>query len=52
MAVYAGIGIYDLIAGRYLVSNLGNENKRGTDYSYKPTMADFTPAALRNAGIR
>ena len=52
VAVYAGIGIYDLIAGRYLVSNLGNENKRGTDYSYKPTMADFTPAALRNAGIR
>jgi hypothetical protein len=52
VAVYAGIGIYDLIAGRYLVSNLGNENKRGTDYSYKPSMADFTPAALRNAGIR
>ena len=52
VAVYGAIGIYDLLAGRYLVSNLGNENKRGTDYSYQPTMADFTPAALRNAGIR
>ncbi|VVM38380.1 DUF1329 domain-containing protein [Pseudomonas fluorescens] len=52
VANYAAIGIYDLIAGRYVVSNLGNENKRGTDYTYQPTMNDFTPAALRNAGIR
>ncbi|WP_448107881.1 DUF1329 domain-containing protein [Pseudomonas azerbaijanoccidentalis] len=52
VATYAAMGIYDLIAGRYLVSNLGNENKRGTDYAYQPTMNDFTPAALRNAGIR
>jgi hypothetical protein len=52
VAVYAAMGIYDLMAGRYLVSNLGNENKRGTDYAYQPTLNDFTPAALRNAGIR
>ena len=52
VANYSAIGIYDLIAGRYVVSNLGNENKRGTDYTYQPTMNDFTPAALRNAGIR
>jgi hypothetical protein len=52
VANYAAIGIYDLIAGRYVVSNLSNENKRGTDYTYQPTMNDFTPAALRNAGIR
>ncbi|CAI8886740.1 MULTISPECIES: DUF1329 domain-containing protein [Pseudomonas] len=52
VAVYAAMGVYDLMAGRYLVSNLGNENKRGTDYAYQPTMGDFTPAALRNAGIR
>ncbi|MFK9079207.1 DUF1329 domain-containing protein [Pseudomonas neuropathica] len=52
VAVYAAMGVYDLLAGRYLVSNLGNENKRGTDYAYQPTMGDFTPAALRNAGIR
>lgn len=52
VAAYAAIGIYDLIAGRYVVSNLGNESKRGVDYAYQPTMNDFTPAALRNAGIR
>ncbi|MDH4569660.1 DUF1329 domain-containing protein [Pseudomonas sp. BN414] len=52
VAVYAAMGLYDLIAGRYLVSNLGNENKQGTDYSFGPKMSDFTPAALRNAGIR
>jgi hypothetical protein len=52
VAVYAAMGNYDLVAGRYLVSNLGNENKRGTDYAYQPTLNDFTPAALRNAGIR
>ncbi|WP_338580912.1 DUF1329 domain-containing protein [Pseudomonas sp. MAG733B] len=51
-ANYAAITVYDLIAGRYVVSNLQNENKRGQDYSYRPTMTDFTPAALRNAGIR
>ncbi|MFQ6574042.1 DUF1329 domain-containing protein [Pseudomonas sp. UM16] len=51
-ANYAAITVYDLIAGRYIVSNLQNENKRGQDYSYRPTMTDFTPAALRNAGIR
>ncbi|MNY81830.1 hypothetical protein D3C86_2236070 [compost metagenome] len=52
MATYVGIGTYDLIAGRYVIANLTNENKRGTDYAYQPTMNDFTPAALRNAGIR
>ncbi len=52
LTAFAGITTYDLIAGRYLVSNLGNENKRGIDYAYQPTMNDFTPAALRNAGIR
>ncbi|MNJ11157.1 hypothetical protein D3C77_53260 [compost metagenome] len=51
-ANYAAVTVYDLIAGRYIVSNLQNENKRGQDYSYRPTMTDFTPAALRNAGIR
>ena len=51
-ANYAAVTVYDVIAGRYIVSNLQNENKRGQDYNYHPTMNDFTPAALRNAGIR
>ncbi|MNF61058.1 hypothetical protein D3C84_426900 [compost metagenome] len=52
ITTYAGIATYDLLAGRYVVGNLGNESKRGVDYSYQPSMTDFTPAALRNAGIR
>jgi hypothetical protein len=51
-ANYAAVTVYDVLAGRYIVSNLQNENKRGQDYNYHPTMNDFTPAALRNAGIR
>jgi hypothetical protein len=44
--------LYDLIAGRYLVMGLGNEYKQGVEYGVKPKLAEFTPAALRNAGIR
>ncbi|MNH34860.1 hypothetical protein D3C79_954870 [compost metagenome] len=52
LTAFAGIATYDLMAGRYVVSNLGNENKKGIDYAYQPSVNDFTPAALRNAGIR
>ncbi|MNO67785.1 hypothetical protein D3C76_585960 [compost metagenome] len=44
--------LYDLIAGRYAVLGMVNESKAGQDFSYKPSVQDFTPAALRNAGIR
>ncbi|MBM7061300.1 DUF1329 domain-containing protein [Pseudomonas sp. UL073] len=49
---YAAIGMYDLIAGRYLVSNLSNEAKQGAQYGAEVSMNEFTPAALRNAGVR
>ncbi|WP_447795555.1 DUF1329 domain-containing protein [Pseudomonas farris] len=49
---YAAIGLYDVIAGRYLVMGLSNESKRGTEYDLKSDMSDFTPVALRNEGIR
>ncbi|MNR51657.1 hypothetical protein D3C85_1713640 [compost metagenome] len=52
LTAFAGIGTYDLMAGRYVVANLGNENKQGINYAYQPSVNDFTPAALRNAGIR
>ena len=52
LTAFAGIATYDLLAGRYVVSNLGNENKAGINYAYQPSVNDFTPAALRNAGIR
>jgi hypothetical protein len=51
-AFYAVQGFYDLIAGRYAVLGLINESKTGQDRTYSPSSNDFTPAALRNAGIR
>ncbi|MDT4819653.1 hypothetical protein FQZ97_527750 [compost metagenome] len=46
------IGIYDLIAGRYNVLGMTNESKRATQFVSRTRMNDYTPAALRNAGIR
>ncbi|MBD9517107.1 MULTISPECIES: DUF1329 domain-containing protein [unclassified Pseudomonas] len=51
-ALYAVNALNDLIAGRYLAMAMINEARRGIDYSAQPSMSDFTPAALRNAGIR
>ncbi|MCY1429406.1 hypothetical protein D3C76_587980 [compost metagenome] len=51
-SLYAAQGLYDLIAGRYAVIGMTNESKRPTAYGQKFTLNDFTPAALRNAGIR
>ncbi|MNP70748.1 hypothetical protein D3C76_1670220 [compost metagenome] len=50
--IYAGQVLYDLVAGRYLAMALGNEFKEGIEYGVQPKLADYTPAALRNAGIR
>ncbi|MNO56463.1 hypothetical protein D3C76_469790 [compost metagenome] len=50
--VYAAQALYDLIAGRYAVLGMINESKQAYQYGQKFTMNDFTPAALRNAGIR
>jgi hypothetical protein len=52
VSLYAAQALYDLIAGRYLVMNLTNEAKQGTQYDMKFSSTDFTPAALRNSGIR
>ncbi|MBO3273767.1 DUF1329 domain-containing protein [Pseudomonas schmalbachii] len=51
-STYAAQALYDLIAGRYAVTGMTNEAKRSTQYGQKFSMNDFTPAALRNAGIR
>lgn len=48
----AAQGFYDLIAGRYIVAGMSNEEKHAPQYGTRTKMADFTPAALRNAGIR
>jgi hypothetical protein len=48
----AGEVLYDLIAGRYLAIGMNNEEKQAFQYGHKASAADFTPAALRNAGVR
>ena len=41
----------DLQAGRYLAIGLDNELPMGT-FNIKRNMEDYTPAALRRAGVR
>ncbi|WP_166359631.1 DUF1329 domain-containing protein [Pseudomonas akapageensis] len=48
----AAQGFYDLLAGRYIVAAMSNESKLAPQYGARTKLADFTPAALRNAGIR
>ncbi|MNJ11479.1 hypothetical protein D3C77_56540 [compost metagenome] len=52
VSTYAAQALYDLIAGRYLVNAMMNESKHGSVYGGEAKLADYTPAALRNAGIR
>ncbi|MNZ93686.1 hypothetical protein D3C78_1127650 [compost metagenome] len=48
----AAQAFYDLIAGRYIVAVMSNEEKHAPQYGMRTKLADFTPAALRNAGVR
>lgn len=44
--------LYDLTNGRYFVSGLRNEEKAPLEFGFKANAAEYTPAALRNAGVR
>ena len=44
--------LYDLQSGRYLALGMKNEEPRAWDFGFKPTEGSFTPAALRQAGVR
>jgi hypothetical protein len=44
--------LYDLINGRYIVSGMRNEEKDALEIGFKALAADYTPTALRNAGVR
>lgn len=44
--------LYDLQAGRYLVMGMTNEERHGFDFNYKSSSNEFTPAALRQSGVR
>jgi hypothetical protein len=52
VSLLGAIGLYDLTAGRYMVWGMNNESPHGVEFGVKAKFADFTPAALRNAGIR
>lgn len=44
--------IHDLMAGRYLALGMKNEERHGFQFGVPAKAADFTPSALRNAGVR
>ncbi|WP_278620626.1 DUF1329 domain-containing protein [Ectopseudomonas oleovorans] len=44
--------LYDLLSGRYLALGMKNEEKQAYDFNYKASGSDYTPAALRQAGVR
>jgi hypothetical protein len=52
VASYALQTVVDLVAGRYVASGMYNESAQGPSYGEMSKMADYTPSALRNAGIR
>ncbi len=49
---YTAEGLYDLISGRYSVLGLKNEEKQAYEFGAKATASGYTPAALRQAGVR
>ncbi|WP_313220926.1 DUF1329 domain-containing protein [Stutzerimonas nitrititolerans] len=51
-AVSAAEITYDLNSGRYVANGMFNEAKNAYSFGLKAKTADFTPAALRNIGIR
>lgn len=44
--------IYDLIAGRYLALGMKNEERKSFEFGVPAKADDFTPSALRSAGVR
>lgn len=49
---YAMETLYDLVAGRYLVMGMNNEERTDYEFNYGANPSDFTPAALRQSGVR
>ncbi|NBA94975.1 DUF1329 domain-containing protein [Pseudomonas sp. R5(2019)] len=44
--------LYDLQSGRYLALGMKNEEKRAYDFGFTANTSEFTPAALRQEGVR
>lgn len=49
---YSVESIHDLLSGRYLALGLKNEEKRAYEFDYPAKESDYTPAALRQSGVR
>jgi hypothetical protein len=49
---YALETLYDLQSGRYLALGMKNEEKSAYDFGFTASTSDFTPAALRQDGVR
>ncbi|WP_434558593.1 DUF1329 domain-containing protein [Pseudomonas sp. Z5-35] len=49
---YALETLYDLQSGRYLALGMKNEEKSAYDFGFTASTSDFTPAALRQEGVR
>lgn len=49
---YSLEALYDLQSGRYLALGMKNEEKQSYDFGSVASSGDFTPAALRQAGVR
>jgi hypothetical protein len=49
---YAVETLYDVISGRYLTTGLMNEEKSSYKFGVKASLSDYTPAALRQSGVR
>ncbi|MGP3791365.1 DUF1329 domain-containing protein [Pseudomonas sp. B392_1p] len=44
--------LYDLQSGRYLALGMKNEERKAYEFGYQATESEFTPAALRQSGVR
>lgn len=49
---YSLEALYDLQSGRYLALGMKNEEKQAYEFGSVATSGDFTPSALRQAGVR
>lgn len=49
---YALETLYDLQSGRYLALGMKNEEKQAYDFGFTASVSDFSPAALRQEGVR
>lgn len=49
---YSLEALYDLQSGRYLALGMKNQEKQSYEFGFEATTGDFTPAALRQSGVR